>query len=73
MNIEIARMNIEIAREIQSSGNWSEVCGELDLWIQSEVSKLKFCVPEQLEGIQKTIAILEQVKNLPQVVIDREQ
>jgi len=66
-------MNIEKAQEISSSSNWSEICGELDFWISCESKKLRQCVPEQLLTIQMTIAALEKVKRLPQIVIDREQ
>ena len=65
-------MNIEKAEEISSSQNWTEICDELDKWIYNEEFKLRHCAPEQLSSIQKTIAILEQVKKLPQIVIDRE-
>lgn len=65
-------MDIEKAKEISSSLNWKEVCEEIDYWIHSEVVKLRSCTPEQLAKIQLTIATLEKVKNLPEVVIDRE-
>jgi len=65
-------VNVDKAQEISSSLNWKEVCDELDLWIKSEESKLRQCIPDQLPRIQNTIYILEKVKNLPQVVIDRE-
>lgn len=65
-------MNIEKAQEISSSSNWVAIVEELDLWIKSEESKLRQCVPEQLTQIQMTIAVLEKVKKLPEVVIDRE-
>lgn len=66
-------MNIEKAQEIHSSSNWEEICRELDLWIKSEESRLRHCVPEQLTRIQMTIEVLEKVKSLPQIVIDREE
>ena len=66
-------MNVEQAREISSSVNWAEVVGELNLWIKEQESKLRSCVPEDLGRIQGMIQLLEKVKNLPQVVIDREE
>jgi len=65
-------MNYEQAQEISSSKNWAYVVEEIDLWIKAEESKLRSCVPEQLVRIQMTIAVLEKMKVLPQVVIDRE-
>lgn len=65
-------MTVEQAQDISSSQNWVAICEELDLWIKAEESKLRQCVPEQLVRIQMTIAALEMVKNLPQIVIDRE-
>jgi len=65
-------MNVEKAQEISSSSNWEEIRSELDLWIKSEESKLRHCLPEQLHRIQITIEVLEKVSKLPEVVIDRE-
>lgn len=66
-------MDVEKAKEIHSSQIWTEVCAELDLWIRSEELKLRSCVPEQLSNIQKVIETLERVKNLPTIVIEREE
>jgi hypothetical protein len=66
-------LDLEKAKEIHSSQIWTEVCGELDLWIRSEEIKLRSCVPEQLPKIQKVIETLERVKDLPRVVIEREE
>ena len=66
-------MNIEQAKEISSSVNWAEIVKELDLWIKEQENKLRSCVPEDLGRIQGMIQLLEKVKNLPQVVIDRDE
>jgi hypothetical protein len=66
-------MNIDKAKEIHSSSNWAEVVAELDLWIKAEENNLRHCTPEGLNKIQYTILLLERVKNLPQIVIDREE
>jgi len=65
-------MNYERAQEISSSQNWAAIVEELDLWIKSEESKLRHCIPDQLVPVQIAIHILEKVRNLPQIVIDRE-
>jgi len=66
-------MNVEKAKEIRHSGNWTEVCSELNEWIKKEMNKLLICRSEDLRDVQLTIKILEKVKNLPEVVIDREE
>ena len=66
-------MNIEQAKEIDSSANWAEIRAELGLWIKEQEIKLRNCVPEDLSKIQSSIQLLEKMKNLPQVVIDREE
>ena len=66
-------MIIEKAKEIRSSDNWAEITKELDEWIKAEEHKLRHCIPEELGKIQYTIMILEKVKNLPTIVIEREE
>jgi len=66
-------MNIEQAKEISSGVNWGLIKEELDLWIKEQEIKLRNCVPEDLSKIQSSIQLLEKMKNLPQVVIDREE
>jgi hypothetical protein len=66
-------VDYEKAQEIRSSGNWEEVIRELDSWIRAEELKLRGCIPEQLSNIQQTIAAYEKVKNLPTIVIEREE
>jgi len=65
-------MDIEKAREIDSSLNWKEVCSEIDLWIKSAEKSFRICLPADVVKVQATIEVLERVKNLPKVVIDRE-
>jgi len=66
-------MEYEKAQEISSSGNWEEVCKEIDLWIAAELSKLKTCTPNELPLIQQTIRAYEKVKNLPLIIKDRNE
>ena len=66
-------MDIEKAKEISSSSNWADIVTELDLWIKSEETKLRYCTPDGLGKIQATINLLETVKRLPQIVIEREE
>lgn len=66
-------MEIEKAKEIHSSLLWEEVTKELDMWIHAEELKLRTCVGDQLPEIQQVIATLEKVKQLPTIVIEREE
>jgi hypothetical protein len=66
-------MDTERAKILKQSPDWNAVCKELDLWIQTEVNKLRNCRPEDLNNIQVRINLLEEVKSLPQIVIDREE
>jgi hypothetical protein len=66
-------MDIEKAKAIRSSGNWAEVEKELDLWVHAELQKTKRCSPDNLVGIQTTIQAFEKVKNLPTIVVERDE
>ena len=65
-------MEVEKAKEIHTSQNWAEVCAELDKWIAAEEAALRTCHPEHLRDVQLTIKMLEKMKKLPEIVIDRE-
>jgi len=66
-------MDIEQAKAIRSSSNWEQIRKELDSWINAEMQKMRFCSPDDLIRIQTTIEAFEKVKNLPTVVIEREE
>jgi hypothetical protein len=66
-------MNIETAKEIHVSLLWEEICKELDERINKLVVSLRKCTPETLSIIQAKIATLEEIKRLPQDVIEREE
>jgi len=64
-------MDIETAKEIKHSRLWDEICKELDMLIRNEEGKLRACGEDQLKKIQLKINFLEEMKRLPQDVIDR--
>ena len=66
-------MDIEQAKAIRSSSNWETIQKELDSWIYAEMQKMKTCSEGDLIRIQTTISAFEKVKNLPTVVIEREE
>lgn len=65
-------MNIEQAREIQSSLNWKAILGEVDKRLNYEIQKLRKCKPEDLSIIQAKIDAYESIARLPGDVIERE-
>jgi len=66
-------MDIERAKAIDSSTDWGEIKKELDLWIFGQMERTKVCDPDDLRKIQARIAAYEEVKNLPQIVIERNE
>ena len=67
------KMDLERAKELNTSSLWPSVVGELDLKISYEIQKLKLCKPEELGIIQAKIACYESLTRLPADVIDREE
>lgn len=65
-------MDIERAKSIKMSSEWEDVCKELDVWILAELNKTRTCDIEALKKIQSRISAFEEVKDLPQIIIDRE-
>lgn len=65
-------LNAEKAKEIHSSENWTHICDEIDYRIQCELQTLKSAPIEKVPMIQQKIQVLEQLKALPQDVIERE-
>lgn len=64
-------MDIESARELRQSALWTKVCEEIDSWIRAEELKLRQCTAEELPILQVRLQAFEQVKTLPDVVIER--
>lgn len=67
------KMGIEQAKELKYSTLWETVKKELDVRIESCLAQLKQCTIEELPKIQLRIKTFEEVKNLPQDVIYREE
>lgn len=66
-------MTADRARELKQLEIWQEVQAEIDKFSNAELLKLRSCKPEDLKGIQDKIAVYEMIRNLPQIVIDREE
>ena len=66
------RMTLEQARDMKHSLGWTAVVGEIDERINVEMSKLIQCNAENLHAIQMRVRVYEELKNLPQDVIERE-
>ncbi len=66
-------MDIETAKRIRHGIDWPEILKELDLMVEADLARLKTCGPDKLESIQERIKTIEEIKSLPQNVIDREE
>lgn len=65
-------MDKRSAKELIQTILWKEYCEEIDARIESTIRQLKSCNPDQLVRYQSRITFLEEAKNIPQDVIDRE-
>ena len=66
-------MTAEQAKQLKESALWDALCVEIDQFINMEVANLRQCGREDLERIQSKITAYELLKNLPNIVIDREE
>ena len=66
-------MDIQTAKELKSTLMWAGIVEEMDKKIHYESQKLRTCKPEDLLLIQARIDIFEQVKRLPDDVVEREE
>ena len=66
-------MTEDQANEIKGSMHWGWVCGEIDNRISNVLIDLKTCEKEDLDRLQEKIKMLEQLKTLPEDVMEREQ
>ena len=66
-------MNIETAKDLQSSLMWRDFVGEIDLKIKGIENQLRTCSAQSLPSLQARIKAFEEVKQIPQMVIDREE
>ena len=62
-------MNYEDAKLLESY--WHLVVSELDAQIVLEENSLRICKPEELVRIQTRIKVYEELKSLPQRVVER--
>ena len=61
------------AKELRNSDLWKSVNIELDYRIQCKMNELKKCDGEGLKTLQDKIASYEELKRLPDDVIEREE
>ena len=61
------------AKELRNSDLWKSVNIELDYRIQCKTNELKKCDSEGLKTLQDKIASYEELKRLPDDVIEREE
>jgi hypothetical protein len=57
--------------EVLKQQYWSEVCDEIDDRIEKCLNQLRFTSPEKLLIIQERIRVWEEIKSLPDSIIDQ--
>lgn len=66
-------MTLEQAQEIRNSVNWKNVVKELNYRISCVHNRLTTCDSDELFGLQRKIQMYEEIKKLPDDVVEREQ
>jgi hypothetical protein len=66
-------MSINGAKELQNSSLWREVESEIDYRVHSLMQTLLTCPVERLESVRIQITCLNELKQMPTTVIDREK
>ena len=61
------------AKELRNSDLWKSVNAELDFRVRCKMNELKDCDTEGLKTLQDKIASYEELKRLPDDVIEREE
>lgn len=67
------RMELEQAREISSSSIWQWVEFEINYRIKAYEKELRYVKSDKLVKIQERIQALEELKDLPSSVVEREE
>lgn len=67
------KMNLEQAQEVRNSSLWKYISDELDYRILSKTSELMTCSLTKIESLRDIIKTLEEIKRLPDDVVDREK
>ena len=65
-------MELEQAREIRNSSIWAWIECELDYRIKAYERELRYVNPDKLVAVQEKIQALEELKDLPNSVVERE-
>ena len=71
--IKQEHMELEQAREIRNSSIWEWVVCELDFRISSYEKVLRYVSSDKLVATQQKIQALEELKGLPDSVVEREE
>lgn len=65
-------MDIRAAKELQNSSLWTEVQKEIDHRVNALKNELITCKDEDLVRIRTKILTYEDLKNMPETVIERD-
>jgi len=61
------------AEEIKNSSAWKYLSEEIEYRIECALKELRSCAPERLMEVQKRIQGLDEILQIPDSVIDREE
>jgi hypothetical protein len=65
-------MDISAAKELKNSSLWREVEKEIDFRVNTLMKKLLTCETKDLMEVRTKIQALEECKNIPTTVIERD-
>jgi hypothetical protein len=66
-------MNEHQAKELKSSSLWTYICNELEFRRTAELNRLVTCDRDEIDMVRTRINVYDEIKNLPETVIDREE
>jgi hypothetical protein len=66
------KMNRGQAEEIKNSSAWGYLKAEIEYRIDCSLQELRVCSQDKLFDVQKRIQVLDEILQMPDVVIDRE-
>ena len=66
-------MTLDKAQEVRESLVWDNIVDEIDYRISAKLNTLRSCKQDELFLVQREIAVLEELRRLPEDVIEREE
>ena len=67
------KFDLELWRSIPQTQVWEQIVFEIDRRIRNEMESLTMCAPQDLTKIQERIRALNELKQMPEQVVNREE